>query len=190
MGLDYSYVTIFKKVNKLKLTEKLLSEAVITDFNSGKCATINFRTDKEILQYTKRMIRQTEGINLSSTLLFKTSKFPSYYSGNLSKIGCIYINEESFDETDLLMVSFTAATSAMSILFQNSLSIKQWFIGLSIEIDAITTFIDLENDGLKFIYNKSEIVNALITDNTETASPEYEFYKKISTEYKRLTYNC
>lgn len=189
MGLDYKYVIILEKVNKPKLTEKLLADTVITDCNPGKCATINFGTDKEILQYTKRIIRQTEGINFRTTLLFKTSKFPSYFSGNFSKIGCIYINEESFGETDSIIVSFTAATSAMSILFQNSLSIKQWFINLSIEVDAITSFIDLEDNGLRFIYNKGEIIDALITENTQIASPEYEFYKKIYTEYKHLTNN-
>lgn len=188
MGLDYSYITIFKRVNKAKLAARLFTDATIDDIEFGKCATIRFKTDKPILEYIKGLIRQTEGINLRTTLLFKTSKFPDYFSGDFGKVGCIYIDEKPFGNDDYLMVSFSAATTAMSILFQNSLSIKQWFISLSVELNAITTFIDLEDNWLKFIYNKGEEVDVVFTDNTEVAFPDYEFYKKIYEEYISSTY--
>ncbi len=188
MGLDYSYIAIFKKINKPRLFKKLSTDAIIQDLDFGKCATIKFKIDKPILEYLKSNIRQTEGINLRTTLLFKTTKFPDYFAGDFGKIGCIYIDEKPFGNNEDLMVSFSAATTAMSYLFQNSLSIKQWFIALSAELNAITTFLDLEDNGLKFIYNNGKEVDIVFTDNTKIASPEYEFYKKIYQGYDSLTY--
>jgi hypothetical protein len=75
----------------------------------------------------------------------------------------------------------------MSILFQNSRSIKQWFISLSVELNAITTFIDPEDNGLNFLYNKGEEVNVVFDDYTEVTATDYDFYKKIFEEYKNST---
>jgi hypothetical protein len=185
--LGYSYITIFKRANKAKLAARLFTDATIDDIEFGKCATIKFKTDKPILDYTKGVIRRNEGFNLRTTLLFKTSKFPDYFSGDFGKVGCIYIDEKPFGNDDFLLVSFSAATTAMSILFQNSRSIKQWFISLSVELNAITTFIDLEDNGLNFLYKKGEEVNVVFDDYTEVTATNYDFYKKIFEEYKNST---
>lgn len=188
MGLDYSYITIFKKANKAKLAAKLINDATIDDIEFGKCVTIKFKTDKPILDYLKGLIRRTEGINLRTTLLFKTSKFPDYFEGDFGKIGCIYIDEKSFSDDEYVMVSFSAATTAMSVLFQNSLSIKHWFISLSAELNALTTFLDLEDNGVKFIYKNGKEVDVDFTVKTQVVSSDFDFYKKIYQEYDGSMY--
>jgi hypothetical protein len=188
MGLDYSYIIIFKKSSKSKLSTRLSTDAIIDNLQYGKCATLKFKIDKPILKYLKDTIRHTEGMNLRTTFFFKTEKFPDYFEGDFGKIGCIYIDEKSFSNDKYVMVSFSAATTAMSVLFQNSLSIRHWFINLSAELNALTTFLDLEDNGIKFIYKSGKEVDVDFTDNTQVVSSDFDFYKKIYQEYDGTTY--
>lgn len=188
MGLDYSYITIFKKADKQKLTSRLSLDATINKTDFGMCSTINFKVDKSILEYLKSIIRQNEGINLRTTLFFKKSRFKDYFSGDFGKIGCVYIEEKVFPNTNYIFVSFSAATTSMSILFQNSASIKEWFISLSKEVNAVATFLDLEDNGYRFIYKNGQEVDIAFPRDGEQLSPEQDFYKKICDEYKKATY--
>lgn len=191
MGLDYSYVTVIRRTDKPRLMEQLSRKVITETLDSGNGVIIDFKLDKTIKDYLMRTIRELEGIRLKTTLLFKKARFRDHFPDDESgRIGFLYMDEKGRDGADYVFVRFTAATTSMSVLLDESVSIKNWFLELSIAINAITTFLDLEHNGYHFIYGNEQGINiSLPQEAVDTnIAEEDQFYKSICDEYKALFY--
>lgn len=190
MGLDYSYIIGLKKANKPKLLYHLQQRATLQKSDFGDCAIINFQLDRTIVNYLKASIRREEGFNLKTTLLFKKSNFKDYFlDDETGVVGCIYYCEKEIKDDQYVFAIFTAATTSMSILFQESLSIRKWFIELSKEVNATATFIDLEDEGYRFIYKQEQEIDLMIKSfKEEPETIEESFCHSICKVYDKVTY--
>ncbi|WP_153800808.1 hypothetical protein [Foetidibacter luteolus] len=185
MGLDYRYITIIEKSNRERLITKLSIDATEHKSKFGNCTVIHFKLDKDILHYLKREIQQNERLGYWKNLFFRKSRFNDYFLGDKVKIGCIYIEEENLSDFDYLIVSFKAASTSMSILFQNSRSIKEWFVDLSKEVNAAVTFLDMEDDGYRIIYKNGMEMEMTFPEDAEKILDEQKFYLKIFEDFGR-----
>jgi hypothetical protein len=190
MGLDYSYIIVLKQSNRKKLLDNLQRKTTLQKTDYGECATINFQLDKPISNYLKASIRREEGFNLRTTLLFKKSNFRDYFLDNETGIvGCIFYSEKEAEDNEHVFATFTAATTSMSILFKESLSIRKWFIELSREVNATGTFMDLEDEGYWFIYQNEHEIDLVINSlEIEPKTSDENFCFNICKAYERVTY--
>ena len=157
MGSDFSFVVVAKKENKSRMEAfiNLYSDDIITFGNlSDNCLGINFPIDSYILKYLEESYGSHNNHIFSNTV-------KQFMRDNNSKahIGCIYLTEDMYDDSnEICKYEFTAATSDMSFLFQDSISIKKWFIELSKAVDSVISYIDLEYNGNRIIFfNGKEI---------------------------------
>ncbi|MEK8132974.1 hypothetical protein WMW72_34355 [Paenibacillus filicis] len=145
MGLDYSFVTVIHDHYRDKLFEYIKKHGTLS---YGDCACIHFEMDSFILKYL-------EG-GYDWTPHYDKTRVEEYIEPDgKARIGCIYISVRELEGTNKeIEVSFTAATTDMSLLFKDSVSISRWFITLSKELNSIITYIDLESEGIRIIYCK------------------------------------
>ena len=157
MGSDFSFIVITKKENKSKIESfiNLYSDNVVSFSNfSDNCLGINFPVDSHILKYLEGGYG---GYN--DQLSFDTTKQFMRDNNNKVCIGCIYLTESKYDDSnELYKYEFTAATSDMSFLFQESISIRKWFIKLSKTVAAIISYMDLEYNGNRIIFFKNDFI--------------------------------
>ncbi|MCP1307321.1 hypothetical protein [Paenibacillus tyrfis] len=149
MGLDYSYTIVIDEKDVEPLRDYLKEQCEL----SGNCACIRFEIDSFIMKYL-------EG-GYDGTPHHDRSEIEQYIGNDgKAKIGCIYIKESKLpNASGELSVSFTAATSSMSLLLRDSYSIHRWFIGLSKEFHSILTYLDLEHEGHRLIYYRGKEIN-------------------------------
>ena len=77
----------------------------------------------------------------------------------------------------------------MSTLFVSSESIKKWFINFSKRVDAIATFIDVEEERYKFIYREGEETDIWhCLDNSTDETTLLDFYEKVVSDYSEVVY--
>ncbi len=149
MGLDYSYNIVIDEKDVGRLRHYLAEHCEL----SGDCACIRLEIDSFIMKYLEGGYDWTPHHDRAEI---------EKYIGNDGKagIGCIYIKERKLpNASGEISVSFTAATSSMSLLLRDSYSIRQWFIRLSKEFHSILTYLDLEHEGHRLIYYRGQEIN-------------------------------
>ncbi|WP_128101555.1 hypothetical protein [Paenibacillus sp. DCT19] len=148
MGLDYRYVLVIQASQQAQLLKYVSEHGVI---NGTDCFSINFNVDSSVLKYV-------EG-GFSWKPKDDQDEVERYFNADhQAKIGCIYYSAEKMDmNANELIVSFTAATSDMSLLFEDSRVVQKWFIALSHHLDARIAYLDMESEGHRILYlNGSE----------------------------------
>ena len=70
----------------------------------------------------------------------------------------------------------------MSLLFYNSISVKDWFINFGKNVNAIAIFLDLEDQDYKFIFKEGICVDVSASGSTEFNSDN--FYEEIIKDYQ------
>lgn len=176
MGLDYSFITVIHKKQKDRLIEYIRKHGTI---DYGDCACIHFEMDSFILKYL-------EG-GYSWTPHYDKSEVNFYIEPDgKARIGCIYISARELEgNLDEIEVSLTAATSDMSLLFRDSISITKWFIELSREINSIITYIDFEDEGVRIVYFNGSEVNLELKSNHHLGDLRRNFFNIIKEFYVR-----
>ena len=145
MGLDYGYSILIKESSEEKVTDYLKVNADLSeDYDSTKCISIIAEIDSFILKYL-------EGGYDIYPHYDKSEIHPWLLDGFKAKIGCVYVYRFQL-KTGFLRYLFTAATSDMSLLFRESVRIKEWFTELSKSVDSKLTYVDLEHEGHKIIF--------------------------------------
>ncbi|MHA7967766.1 hypothetical protein ACX93W_26995 [Paenibacillus sp. CAU 1782] len=176
MGLDYTFVTIIPKHQLEHVYAYVRNHGVI---HSGNSASIHFPLDSFILKYLEggyswRPHYDQEEIELHME------------PGGKASIGGIDLStRELEDYPDEIEVSFTAVTSDMSRLFQDSVSISQWFVGLSKSCDAVLTYIDLEDEGARIIFCHGTEVHLELRGNNHLADFRETFFEMMTAFYNR-----
>lgn len=147
MGLDYSFTTVIQENQKSKLYDYIKQHGRL---DRKDCSCLFFEMDSFILKYL-------EGGYDWRPHYDKTEIEKHIEPDGKASIGSIYLKERKLS-SDEIEVSFTAATSDMSLLFKDSISISRWFIGLSKEVNSIITYIDLEDEGVRIMFYKGSSV--------------------------------
>ncbi len=143
MGLDYTYILVIKKSKREKLINFIKASEEVCESES---ICINFEVDSFILKYLEGGYDWKPHYDKKEMNQYLTLD-------NKARIGGIdYLEREVNIHGEELVVSFTAVTSDMSHLFQESISIRNWFIMLSKKVDAIITYLDMEGEGHRIIY--------------------------------------
>ena len=151
MGLDYSYIVVSRKSDKSKLISYLTNNINFETTNFGTRTTIEFKLDEAIKEYLQDGSDESE----------KDNEINSLISGEAVEIGYIYIDIKEPSGSEFIFASFTAATTNMSLLFCNSISVKTWFINFSKSVNAIAVFLDLEDQDYELIQNEGLDANVI-----------------------------
>ncbi|MBO3273350.1 hypothetical protein [Hymenobacter defluvii] len=171
MGLDYSFVLLIKRSDEQQLLTHISENGSIEQLAEpfGTCVTLNFLLDEVLVDYLNKIVRDRYGDAWTRRLLFnEESNYPEYFpTHNTGRIGCIYLDIKQVSSSDYSFVSFTAAASGMSRLFQTSPSIKNWFVHLSSMLNARAAFLDLEEQGYHFFYREGCMITAILNEDLE-----------------------
>jgi len=144
VGLDYSYVLVSEQNEEIKNFIIKHSEEKINISGNDDCLCISFPLDAQIREYFENFDAD-----------WKSKCLCDFMHDNIGRIGCIYYSRYAIDDLPgYYKHEFTAAISSMSRLFENSPCIKKWFIDLSRASNSIMTYMDLEDSGIKLIYDK------------------------------------
>ncbi|PZM66114.1 hypothetical protein QJQ58_08850 [Paenibacillus dendritiformis] len=149
MGLDYQFVVVIKEHNRAALWKYVEEQGEHLD----TYIIAHFPMDSFILKYL-------EG-GYSYAPHYDAEEIQQHIlADGRARIGGIDIAERKLEHTENeVAISFTAVTSDMSLLFQDSISIHRWFIGLSQAADAVMTYLDLEYEGERLIYYRGDEIN-------------------------------
>jgi len=193
MGLDYSYVLLIKRTEEPRLRAHLATVGSLQQFAApfGTCVTLDFPLDEALVDYLKERIRAHHGDTWPWRLLFrKRSNYPEYFpTPTTGRIGCIYLVIKPVPSSDYAFVSFDAATSRMSWLFQRSASIKHWFVQLSRLVNASAAFLDVEEQGYEFFYRDGARITATLTEEGElvqASDRDQQAVRAIYHDYAKL----
>ncbi|MDQ0496068.1 hypothetical protein [Paenibacillus brasilensis] len=180
MGLDYSFKIVMNKNEKEDLYEYIRKHGSI---DYGNCACIHFDMDSFILKYLEGGYGWNPHYN---KLEISTHIKPD----GKARIGCIYISITEIEgQNDEVEVFLTAATSDMSLLFRDSVSINRWFIELSKEMNSIITYIDMEDEGVKIIYFKGSQIDLEIKGKQHLGDLRkifFDIFKEFYVRYKHF----
>jgi len=147
--------------------------------DSGNCVCIHFEMDSFIMKYLEGGYDWSPHYDQSQVQFF-------IEPDGKARIGCIYIFvKELENHPDEIEVTLTAATSDMSLLFRDSVSISRWFVEFSKELNAIMTYIDLEDEGAKIIYYNGAEVNLMLKSNHHLADLRHTFLDMITAFHTR-----
>lgn len=176
MGLDYSYKIIINKNEKEHLYKYLREHGTI---DYGDCVCIHFDMDSFILKYL-------EGGYDYKPHYDKIEISTHIKPDGKASIGCIYISIKEIEgQNDEIEVSLTAATSDMSLLFKDSVSINNWFVGLSKELKSIITYMDMEDEGVKIFYFNGSQVDLELKSKQHLGDLRMIFFDVIKTFCER-----
>jgi len=176
MGFDYSYITVIKKIDKPKLTSFIAKHVTMENTSYGACgATIVFKSDETIRQYLRDSLSELEKDESPNQLL-------NALNSETAEIGYIYFDIREAKDSPYIFTRFTAATTNMSLLFYESVSVKDWFIDFGENVNAIAIFLDLEDQDYKFIFREGLSVDVSVAGSTELNSDN--FYEEIIKEYQ------
>ena len=175
MGFDYSFITVIKKIDKPKLTSFIAKHVTMENTSYGACATIVFKSDETIREFLKDSFSELE-INESPYQILNA------LNNETAEIGYIYFDIKEVKNSEFIYTRFTAATTNMSLLFCNSISVKDWFINFGKNVNAIAIFLDLEEQDYKFIFKEGICVDVSVSGSTELNSAN--FYEEIIKNYQ------
>ncbi|KZE73421.1 hypothetical protein AV654_32615 [Paenibacillus elgii] len=180
MGLDYRFILITQESYRDKLFEYVSKNGSL---DYGGCASLHFEMDSFIFKYL-------EG-GYDWRPHYDKAEIERFIEPNgKASIGCIYISIKKLDgPNDEIEVSFTAATSDMSRLFEDSISISKWFTDLSMEINSTITYLDLEDDGARIIYFKGLPVRLDLKGDSHLGNLGSNFFdivKEFSIRYEHF----
>jgi len=139
--------------------------------------SINLPIDSFVVDY----------IRVHADRLAKEGFKKSIYEGllkenNRATIGCIYYEEEPFDDsTEFVKYQFSAATNDMSRLFEKSSSIREWFVKLSKASHAKISYMNLESEGNRIIYYNNKEVDIFLNGESYFDLEIDEFCSAINT---------
>lgn len=178
MGSDFSFIIIVKKESKNAIESFLnlhSDDKISLNKSADDCLCINFPIDSFVLKY----LEGGYDYNVHNS----PDEIRQFIRDNTkARIGCIYFTEMSFDDSEeLCKYKFTAATSDMSFLFEESLSIRAWFVELSKTVDAIISYMDLEYNGNRIIYFNGKEIDILLKDDSYFSLTPQEFCNAIFT---------
>jgi len=130
----------------------------------------------------RRISHDDPEFNFSTSLIFNEDEYILEYVRNLGfeesyrappdpdqlnryLIGYIYLNvyadlpkyDDSFHETDLILMNFQAASTPMSLLFKDSTSIRKKFRSLLASYGGVGGLLDTEYDARLFWWNGREL---------------------------------
>ena len=191
MGLDYCYVLLIDKKEKANLWEHLRKNGNSESIYGETCLSIDFELDNKIFEYLRNNIAEDKGRISKEKLLLNREGYPSYFPEiHLGRVGCIFIRFYDSQMDNKLFVQFSAATTQMSILFQDSESVEEWFLNLGKKFGSIVTFIDLEEQGFKFISSGDKECNMLLGDDDLELEieDEYSALREIGLDYREKVY--
>ncbi|MCR5889910.1 hypothetical protein LRS06_19465 [Hymenobacter sp. J193] len=193
MGLDYSYVLFIKRSEECLLLTHLSQHGSIEELEEpfGTCVTLDFPLDKAILAYHEKTIRDLYGDAWPWRLLLdRKNYYPQLFpTDDTGRVGCIYLDVKESASGNYCFIRLKAATSCMSRLFQNSPSIRSWFLHLSSLLKTEATFLDMEEEGYHFIYRKGNLTTATVTEDleaVEAAADDKQALIDICLEYDIL----
>jgi hypothetical protein len=168
MGLDYSFVTVIPKHQLKHVYEYIRKNGTI---DSGTSASIHFDMDSYILKYLEGGYSWQPHYDREEIELF-------IEPDGKARIGSIDLSTRELEGyPDEIEVTFTAVTSDMSRLFQDSVSITQWFIELSKAFEAVLTYIDLEDEGARIIYCHGAEVHLELRGKQHLANLRESFFE-------------
>jgi hypothetical protein len=155
MGLNYSYVLVVAPAAEPRLDAYLRQAGSVEQLSkpyTGTCLTLDFPLDEALLAYLREDIQRSPDPARSSWARFRKSDYRQHFpTDDTGRVGCLYLDSALDPVSGQLFVEFTAATSRMSRMLQDSSSIRRWFLDLSAELGATATFLHLEADGYRFI---------------------------------------
>ncbi|WP_334076654.1 hypothetical protein [Paenibacillus sanfengchensis] len=143
MGLDYSYVLVMRKDKRDELFHFVKEHGKV---DRPDCFRAYLELDSHVLKYLEG------GYDWKPH--YDKDEIQQYLlPDNRAWIGGIDYDERiPHANAEELVVRFTAVTSDMSRLFEDSMSVRSWFVALSKEVDARITYLDLESEGHRIIY--------------------------------------
>ena len=118
MGLDYSYVLVIEPSVQEQLLASVRRSGTMEQLPLfGTCVTLNFSLDDALLAYLVDIKSRDESAHGPGSI--DENRDHNYFPTNTTgRVGCIYLESQLDGASELLYVSFTAATSQMSRLFQ------------------------------------------------------------------------
>lgn len=213
MGLDYSistFVTRAKLADSLNwLSERLYdngdSKHIKLDEDYIKISGSSFRDHKGKLNDSS--IDFAEGFCFNTSLIFDIDpviinslcdQYPHYFDINIFKedfenyyLGNGKIQMGGFDSEiiklekyDVYHITFMAATTAISQMLIDSLSVRNWIEEFSQASASIASYIDMEHHGHKILFYKDQKIDITISDPYDvpqdiTANFFDEYFKLI-----------
>jgi hypothetical protein len=195
MGLNFRYVMLVKQADEQRLLAHILQAGSIQQLPEpfGTCLTLTFHLDDALLWYLQGSIYGAYNAytdNRKPKFFLNKSEYRDHFPTDTSgRVGCIYLESKQIEASDYSFFSFDAATSAMSRLFQHSLSIRNWFLNLSSMLQAEATFLDLESEGYEFIYRQGQPIVATLTQDLEVkiaAEMDQQAVVAICRDYDNL----
>jgi hypothetical protein len=192
MGLNYCYALLVEKSKELLLRTHILQAGSLEELAApfGTCAVLDFPLDEPLEAYLKKTVRERFGPSWRQTLYFRKRDYREHFpTDTTGRVGCIYVELLPLPADEHMYACFTAATSDMSKLFQQSSSIRSWFRQLSQVAGAKAAFLDLEADGYDFLYYQGHAVAAQLTENLARIQPtalEQQGLVEIARQYAEL----
>lgn len=180
MGIEYSYNLVVGNEEKKKLFSFINERGVVDRFNN---CTFNVDIDSFILKYL-------EGGYGSSPKYDKEYINKYIKSDNMVEIKGIDLIEKRISDNKVL-ISFIAVTDEMSMLFKESINLKNFFKTLSKNVGATITFIDMDLSGYEIILYKNMDVNIYLGTNGDEEIKENEFVeimKEFSSNISKAFY--
>ena len=162
MGSDFDFIVVTKIESKKAIDDYINLYSDEKNELDGKYVNlcINFPIDSFILKYLEG------GYEYNVHNTFNEIK-PYLRDENKARIGGIDFKKEAFnDSNDIYKYKFTAVTSGMSFLFEESVSIRKWFIELGKVSNALIVYMDLEYNGNRIIYFNGKEVDIFLKGDT------------------------
>jgi hypothetical protein len=192
MGLNYSYVLLLEKSQESLLRTHVLQAGSLEELAApfGTCAVLDFPLDEQLEVYLKKTVCERYGTSWPQTVCARKRDYREYFpTDTTGRVGCIYVERLPFLADEQVYACFTAATSRMSKLFQQSSSIRNWFLQLSQVAGAKAAFLDLEAEGYDFLSYQGRAVAARLTEDLAPLQPtalEQQALVEIARQYADL----
>ena len=179
MGSNFSFIIVAKNENRITIENFInhyTDEWIYLDSAKNLGISINFPLDSFVLKYLEGGYEYN---------VYNPSDKVQYFlrDDNRAHIGNIDYSEYVFDNSyeGLIKYRFTAVVSSMSFMFEESISVRKWFIELSKAVNAIISFIDLEYNGNRIIFFNNKEVDILLKGETYYDLTVNEFCDAIET---------
>ena len=167
MGLDYSYEIIASREAAARLVESLAAHLVSSD--AERLLTASRESAEGLMANVRR--EQYEARDLCLSFLFGSDERIAEHGGidgmsdpatNRVAIGCVWSKFRCGDR--FVLFSATAATSAMSRLFESSPSIRAAFTQIGREAGALLVAFDDEQGALVGVWPCTQRMGACVLD--------------------------